>query len=83
MPEVFYGFNRLMICNSDKDFLLEFSPIEALRLAAFKNQKEHLKEKGGTKEDLDEEFKKKLQLDPELNLNLIDMVPKLIEAKEA
>lgn len=36
MPEAFYGYNHLMCSNSDKDFLLEFSSVEALRLSSFK-----------------------------------------------
>jgi len=35
MPEVFYGFNHLYISNTKKDILLEFSPVNALSLAAF------------------------------------------------
>jgi TIP41-like family len=35
MPEVFYGFNHLYVANSDKDLLLEFSPVPALSLSAF------------------------------------------------
>jgi len=35
MPEVFYGFNRLYVSNAAKNILLEFSPVEALSLAAF------------------------------------------------
>lgn len=35
MPEVFYGFNRLYITNPTNNLLLEFSPVEALSLAAF------------------------------------------------
>lgn len=37
MPEVFYGYNHLYITNPQKDLLLEFSPIDALRLSAFEN----------------------------------------------
>jgi hypothetical protein len=35
MPEVFYGFNRVYFVCPDKDFILEFSPVDALSLAAF------------------------------------------------
>ena len=46
MPEVFYGYNHLYIVKSDKDLLLEFSPIDVLRLAAYEHQKlYHQKEK--------------------------------------
>ncbi len=39
MPEAFYGYNHLYIVNPDKDFLLEISPVEALRLCSFEKAK--------------------------------------------
>ena len=82
MPEVFYGYNHFLVSCPDKDFLMEFSPAEALRLSAFKFQKEFFRDPK-KEDDLAEEFKKKLELDSELKLNQVDMIPKLIEVKEA
>ena len=44
MPEVVYGYNRLYIVNPEKDLLLEFSPIEALKLSAYAMQKKLIRE---------------------------------------
>ena len=40
MPEVFYGFNRLYLANSSHNILLEFSPLESLKLSAFAKQEQ-------------------------------------------
>jgi hypothetical protein len=46
VPEVFYGMNHLLIAKPDRNILLQFSPINALSLSAFKKREEYLKPKG-------------------------------------
>jgi hypothetical protein len=52
MPEIFYGYNHLYIVRTDKDLLLEFSPIDILKLAAFDSQKIYYKEESKAKDEL-------------------------------
>lgn len=77
MPEVFYGYNRLYIANPDKDIILEFSPIEALKLSAFENQKHAIKTSSSAapKDSLASNVQDKLVIDEDAKLNTIDLIP--------
>jgi hypothetical protein len=82
MPEVVYGYNRLYIVNPAKNLFLEFAPIEALRLTAFKHQNELFIEKAST--DLEGKMESLcLEEDDDKHLNYIDMIAKQIEVKDA
>lgn len=90
MPEVFYGFNHLYIANPSKDLLLEFSPVPALSLSAFVAQQRMLRSKGEaslaeglSQLGLGAEASVAAAVEEERKLNLVDIVPRLIEVKEA
>jgi hypothetical protein len=85
MPEVFYGFNRLFVAKPGSDLLLEFAPVEALALASYSKRETMLNKQGEQERTLEQVFAR-LNLNfksGEFALNLIDMIPKNIEVKEA
>ncbi len=46
LPEMVYGYNRLVLVNEKKDFLFEVSPIDMLELSSFKERERYFTEKG-------------------------------------
>jgi hypothetical protein len=46
LPEMVYGYNRLVLVNEKKDFLFEISPIDMLDLSSFKERERFFTEKG-------------------------------------
>ena len=38
IPDMLYCYNRLFMVNKERDFMMSFSPIDALRFCLFKHQ---------------------------------------------
>lgn len=86
LPDIVFGYNRMYFVNKKRNFLYEFSPVDALSLSSFALQdiRLHPDEKENKTEGEPEEDK---AMEPEVDeitkLNRIDMKPEKIEVAMA
>ena len=83
LPDIVFGYNRLFMVNRKRNFLYEFSPIEALKFSAFSVQDKHL-HPAEREESKDMEESKDPESDSEdVKLNYIDLKPARVEVSMA
>uniref|UniRef100_A0A7S3K538 TIP41-like protein n=1 Tax=Euplotes crassus TaxID=5936 RepID=A0A7S3K538_EUPCR len=84
LPDIVFGYNRIYMVNKKRNFLYEFSPIDALTLCSYAVQTKRLHpdqvEETKDEASMDEETK---EVDQFTALNRIDLKPKNVEVSMA
>lgn len=75
LPEVFYGKNKLIATMPSKNLMIEICPIDAISLTSFIKREAYLKSTPEPRHCSVAQDKKVL--------NLIDMIPTMLEVKQA